>query len=110
MRTHRNTLVNPAHVREVRRRSQGEDWELQLDPPVNLVLPVSRDALPRCGRRSGRIDRRRPPRRGARDAADAEGRGVTAESEGPADYGADWERAARRGRLSSGPSRNGTGE
>lgn len=46
VRTHRNTLVNPVHVRQVRRRSQGEDWELQLDPPVNLVLPVSRDALP----------------------------------------------------------------
>lgn len=46
VRTHRNTLVNPTHVREVRRRAQGEDWELKLDPPVNLVLPVSRDALP----------------------------------------------------------------
>jgi DNA-binding LytR/AlgR family response regulator len=45
LRTHRNTLVNPAHVREVRRRPRGEDWELKLDPPVNLVLPVSRDAL-----------------------------------------------------------------
>ena len=45
LRTHRNTLVNPAHVRQVRRRSRGEDWELELDPPVNLVLPVSRDAL-----------------------------------------------------------------
>ena len=46
LRTHRNTLVNPAHVQQVRRRPKGEDWELQLDPPVNLVLPVSRDALP----------------------------------------------------------------
>jgi DNA-binding LytR/AlgR family response regulator len=46
VRTHRDTLVNPAHVRQVRRRSKGEDWELKLDPPVNLVLPVSRDALP----------------------------------------------------------------
>jgi DNA-binding LytR/AlgR family response regulator len=46
LRIHRNTLVNPAHVRQVRRRPQGEDWELKLDPPVNLVLPVSRDALP----------------------------------------------------------------
>ena len=46
LRTHRNTLVNPAHVRQVRRRPRGEDWELKLDPPVNLVLPVSRDALP----------------------------------------------------------------
>jgi DNA-binding LytR/AlgR family response regulator len=45
VRTHRNHLVNPAHVREVRRRESGEDWELRLDPPVNLVLPVSRSAL-----------------------------------------------------------------
>jgi DNA-binding LytR/AlgR family response regulator len=45
VRVHRNTLVNPAHVRQVRRRPKGEDWELKLDPPVNLVLPVSRDAL-----------------------------------------------------------------
>ena len=45
VRAHRNTLVNPAHVREVRRRPGGEDWELRLDPPVNLVLPVSRSAL-----------------------------------------------------------------
>jgi DNA-binding LytR/AlgR family response regulator len=45
VRAHRNTLVNPAHVREVRRRAGGDDWELRLDPPVNLVLPVSRSAL-----------------------------------------------------------------
>lgn len=45
VRTHRNCLVNPAHVREVRRRPDGDDWELKLDPPVNLVLPVSRSAL-----------------------------------------------------------------
>jgi DNA-binding LytR/AlgR family response regulator len=45
LRIHRNTLVNPAHVRQVRRRPKGEDWELKLAPPVNLVLPVSRDAL-----------------------------------------------------------------
>jgi hypothetical protein len=49
VRTHRNTLVNPTHVREVRRRAQGEDWEIKLDPPVTLVLPVSRAA---CGRLS----------------------------------------------------------
>jgi DNA-binding LytR/AlgR family response regulator len=45
VRIHRNTLVNPAHVRQVRRRPQGEDWELKLAPPVNAILPVSRDAL-----------------------------------------------------------------
>ena len=45
VRTHRNYLVNPRHVRQIRRRPQGEDWELTLDPPVNVVLPVSRSAL-----------------------------------------------------------------
>jgi DNA-binding LytR/AlgR family response regulator len=45
LRIHRNYLVNPRHVRQIRRRPQGEDWELTLDPPVNVVLPVSRRAL-----------------------------------------------------------------
>jgi DNA-binding LytR/AlgR family response regulator len=45
VRTHRNYLVNPRHVRLVRRRPRGEDWELTLAPPVNAVLPVSRNAL-----------------------------------------------------------------
>jgi DNA-binding LytR/AlgR family response regulator len=45
VRTHRNYLVNPGHVREVRRRADGDDWGLRLDPPVNVVLPVSRSAL-----------------------------------------------------------------
>lgn len=45
VRTHRNYVVNPERVREVRRRTRGEDWELKLDPPVNRVLPVSRSAL-----------------------------------------------------------------
>jgi DNA-binding LytR/AlgR family response regulator len=45
VRTHRNYLVNPLHVRQVRRRAQGDDWELTLAPPVNAVLPVSRSAL-----------------------------------------------------------------
>jgi DNA-binding LytR/AlgR family response regulator len=45
LRTHRNYLVNPSRVRQVRRRPSGEDWELKLDPPVNRVLPVSRSAL-----------------------------------------------------------------
>jgi len=37
--------VNPRHVRQLRLRPRGEDWELTLDPPVNVVLPVSRSAL-----------------------------------------------------------------
>jgi DNA-binding LytR/AlgR family response regulator len=45
LRTHRNYLVNPSRVRQVRRRPSGEDWEVKLDPPVNRVLPVSRSAL-----------------------------------------------------------------
>ncbi len=45
LRIHRNWLVNPAHVREVRRRRRGDDWEVRLDPPANVVLPVSRSAL-----------------------------------------------------------------
>jgi DNA-binding LytR/AlgR family response regulator len=45
VRIHRNHAVNPAHVRDVRRRPDGEDWEVRLEPPVNAVLPVSRSAL-----------------------------------------------------------------
>ena len=45
VRIHRDYLVNPRHVRRVRRRAQGDDWEVTLDPPVNVVLPVSRSAL-----------------------------------------------------------------
>ena len=45
LRIHRNYLVNLRHVRQLRRRPRGEDWELTLDPPVNVVLPVSRRAL-----------------------------------------------------------------
>ena len=33
---------------EVRlRRGDPDDWELKLDPPVNAVLPVSREDLSR---------------------------------------------------------------
>jgi DNA-binding LytR/AlgR family response regulator len=45
VRIHRNYLVNPRRVRLVRRRPQGEDWEVVLEAPVSAVLPVSRDAL-----------------------------------------------------------------
>jgi DNA-binding LytR/AlgR family response regulator len=45
VRIHRDYLVNPRHVRRIRRRPRGDDWELTLDPPVNVVLPVSRSAL-----------------------------------------------------------------
>ena len=45
VRIHRDYLVNPRHVRRVRRRAQGDDWEVTLDAPVNAVLPVSRSGL-----------------------------------------------------------------
>ncbi len=45
LRVHRNHMVNLRRVSEVRRRPEGEDWELKLDPPVNRVLPISRDVL-----------------------------------------------------------------
>lgn len=45
VRIHRDHLVNPRHVRRVRRRARGDDWEVTPDPPVNVVLPVSRSAL-----------------------------------------------------------------
>lgn len=45
-RIHRSYLVNLSRIRMVRRRDIGRDWEVVLEPPVNRVLPVSRDALP----------------------------------------------------------------
>jgi DNA-binding LytR/AlgR family response regulator len=45
VRIHRDYLVNPRHVWRVRRRARGDDWEVTLDPPVNVVLPVSRSGL-----------------------------------------------------------------
>jgi len=40
-----DTEVRTRGVRLVRRRARGEDWELTLAAPVNVVLPVSRSAL-----------------------------------------------------------------
>ena len=42
MRIHDNYLVNPARILRIRIRTDGRDWEVQLAPPVNVVLPVSR--------------------------------------------------------------------
>jgi len=43
LRVHRSFLVNLDRVREVRlREGDDNDWELKLDPPVNVVLPVGR--------------------------------------------------------------------
>ena len=46
LRIHRSYLVNLDRVREVRmRRGDDNDWELKLNPPVNVVLPVGRAYL-----------------------------------------------------------------
>ncbi len=46
-RTHERAAVRVARklVSEIRRRGEGKDWEIKLLPPVNLVLPVSRNVL-----------------------------------------------------------------
>ncbi len=41
-RIHRSYLVNLERVAEIRARSKGE-YEVRLEPPVNKVLPVSRN-------------------------------------------------------------------
>ena len=46
LRIHKSFLVNLDRVREVRTRAGDDnDWELKLDPPVNVVLPVGRRHL-----------------------------------------------------------------
>jgi DNA-binding LytR/AlgR family response regulator len=45
VRIHKNHAVNLDRIRESRRRKKGADWELKLEPPVNRVLPISRNAL-----------------------------------------------------------------
>jgi DNA-binding LytR/AlgR family response regulator len=39
---HRSAAVNVDRVAEVRRRTNGRDWELRLEPPVDRVIPVAR--------------------------------------------------------------------
>ncbi len=48
-RIHRSYLVNLDRVLELRARGDGE-YELKLDPPVNRILPVSRQRYPRLRR------------------------------------------------------------
>ena len=43
VRIHRNHAVNPGRVREI--RLVGRAWQVQLESPVNKVLPVSRGSL-----------------------------------------------------------------
>ena len=45
LRIHRQHAVNLRRINEVRRRSDSQDWEVKLDPPVNRVLAVSRGRL-----------------------------------------------------------------
>ena len=47
VRIHRNHAVHPGRVREIRPDTTGAGWEVRLEPPVNLVLPVSRRSLTR---------------------------------------------------------------
>jgi DNA-binding LytR/AlgR family response regulator len=42
---HRALAINVERVAEVRRRPGERDWELRLEPPVNLVLPIARGRL-----------------------------------------------------------------
>lgn len=42
VRIHRSFAVNASRIRSIRPRSS-EGWEVKLDPPVNRVLPLSRD-------------------------------------------------------------------
>ena len=52
LRVHRNYLVNLRRVREIRRRAEGDHWELKLEPPVNRVLRSAATGCTRCGWRS----------------------------------------------------------
>ncbi len=45
LQIHREYAVNLRRLRTIRRRDNGRDWEVKLEPPVNRVLPVSRGAL-----------------------------------------------------------------
>ncbi len=44
IRIHRSYVVNPNRIRLIRPRASG-GWEVKLDPPVNRILPVSRDRI-----------------------------------------------------------------
>jgi len=43
-------------VAEIRRRPNRRDWELRLEPPVNAVVPVSREELAALWRAYGEKD------------------------------------------------------
>ncbi len=58
VRVHRASAVNVDRVSEIRRRPNGRDWELLLDPPVNTVVPVSRERLAALWAAFGEQDQR----------------------------------------------------
>jgi len=48
----RRRLRDVRSLAELRRRANGRDWELRLEPPVNRVIPVAPGdlfACPECG-------------------------------------------------------------
>ena len=45
VRIHREYSVNISRIRRIRLQEDGRDWAVQLDPPVNRILPVARDAV-----------------------------------------------------------------
>ncbi len=53
LRIHRNHAVNLMRIREIARRKKGEGWQVRLQPPVNLVLPVGETHLAELWRAFG---------------------------------------------------------
>ena len=45
VRVHRSYLVNTSRIQFVRRRKNADGWQVRLEPPVNAVLPMSRNRL-----------------------------------------------------------------
>ena len=39
-RVHRGFAVNLRRVREIKRRKEGDAWQLRMQPPVNRLLPI----------------------------------------------------------------------
>ena len=56
VRIHREHAVNVARIALLRLQSDGRDWEVKLEPPVNRVLPVARDRLADLRRALGEIE------------------------------------------------------
>lgn len=47
VRIHRSFAVNIFRIQRLQRRDRGKDWEVRVRPPVNRILPVSREYYPR---------------------------------------------------------------